>query len=566
VTRTPWLSWRLYFLTIPIDVIVLLLSSDHASTGSSDFSRWAILSLFAHGSIAPVVALALIFTSKFQSWKTDLAALIILGIVRGIAIDFGIGILGLEPKVSSVYKVFNSAISLPLWFIGIAVFVESRRHFQREFEAIFLRSVRKEQTSANEQNQYRVVVGDGELIQHLQAVASNLAREIEGVLSLPPSQVDYAKQTSKIQDLINKELRPASAQLWNGSTLTAPKLSFSTLLRISLFDQKLKAIAASLLFSPYIFIGLNGTLGWQLAAIETLLATSLNILIFMVCETLFKNGLLNRRFTNMAIMGSSYVTPFIVIVFLLPSNMFWTESLATVFFYQLFLTASHILILLGLNLYKLLGQQRAAVLESFEQIIKNGDVLPISSDDLNAVRDIDLARYLHGELQAGLIATSLLLQRASNTGDTDLARHALRSAANILRQDHARVSQSRITSPQARLEKISAGWRGIADVKIVIDWIDALETSVLNDVIALIDEGVSNAIRHAKASTITVSGSRVGADVHLEILSNGSGMTEQVPGLGTKLFNELTSSFEYSRQGELNLLKFTVRSAPLVEL
>jgi hypothetical protein len=246
--------------------------------------------------------------------------------------------------------------------------------------------------------------------------------------------------------------------------------------------------------------------------------------------------------------------------------MFWTESLATVFFYQLFLTVSHILILLGLNLYKLLGQQRAAVLESFEQIIKNGDVLPISSDDLNAVRDIDLARYLHGELQAGLIATSLLLQRASNTGDTDLARHALRSAANILRQDHARVSQSRITSPQARLEKISAGWRGIADVKIVIDWIDALETSVLNDVIALIDEGVSNAIRHAKASTITVSGSRVGADVHLEILSNGSGMTDQVPGLGTKLFNELTSSFEYSRQGELNLLKFTVRSAPLVEL
>ena len=562
MTRTPWLSWRLYFLTIPIDVIVLLLSSDHASTGSSDFSRWAILSLFAHGSIAPVVALALIFTSKFQSWKTDLVALITLGIVRGIAINAGFEILGIEPPVSALYKVFNSAISLPLWFIGIAVFVESRRQFQKEFEGLFLRSVRKEQTSEDMLN-LNPVADDGELIQHLQAVASGLAYEIEGVLNQPSSQVDYAKQASKIQDLINKELRPASAQLWNGSTLTAPKLSIPILVRISLLDQKLKVFTASLLFAPYIFIGLNGTLGWQLAAIETLLATSLNILIFMVCETLFKNGLLNRRFTNMAIMGSSYVTPFIVIVFLLPSNMFWTESLATVFFYQLFLTASHILILLGLNLYKLLGQQRAAVLESFEQIIKNGDVLPISSDDLNAVRDIDLARYLHGELQAGLIATSLLLQRASNTGDTDLARHALRSAANILRQDHARVSQSRITSPQARLEKISAGWRGIADVKIVIDWIDALETSVLNDVIALIDEGVSNAIRHAKASTITVSGSCVGADVHLEILSNGSGMTEQVPGLGTKLFNELTSSFEYSRQGELNLLRFTVRSVPL---
>ena len=87
--RTPWLSWRLYFLTIPIDLIVLLLSSDHASTGSSDFSRWAILSFVAHGSIAPVVALTLFFTSKFQSWKTDLVALILLGIVRGLAINVG---------------------------------------------------------------------------------------------------------------------------------------------------------------------------------------------------------------------------------------------------------------------------------------------------------------------------------------------------------------------------------------------------------------------------------------------------------------------------------------------
>lgn len=40
------------------------------------------------------------------------------------------------------------------------------------------------------------------------------------------------------------------------------------------------------------------------------------------------------------------------------------------------------------------------------------------------------------------------------------------------------------------------------------------------------------------------------------------GMTEQTPGLGTKLFNELTSSYAYSRQGDKNLLTFTVRSAP----
>ncbi len=560
--RTPWLSWRLYFFTIPVDAIVLLLSSDHASTGSSDFSRWAILSLMAHGSIAPVVAIALYFTSRVNNWKADLCALITLGIVRGIAINVGFGIMDLEPKVSALYKVFNSAISLPLWFIGIAVFVESSRQFQREFEALFLRSVRKEQASVGKQNLESADVSDGELIQNLQSVASNLAREIEGVLSLPPSQVDYAKQTSKIQDLINKEIRPASAQLWNGSTLSAPKLPNSALIKISLLEQKLKVTAAALLFCPYIFIGLNGTLGWRLAAVEALVATSLNILIFFVCEWFFKKGLLNRRFTNIVIMGLSYLLPFTTILFILPSELFWTDSVETKFVYQLFLSTSHIVILLGINFYKLIERQRSAVIQSFEQIILGYDALPISSADLSAVRDIDLARYLHGELQAGLIAASLLLQRASKTGDTDLARHALRSTANILRQDHAQVSQSRMSSPQARLEKISSGWRGIADVRINLDWIDSLEASAQNDVIALIDEGVSNAIRHAKASLISVGGSHTGRDLDVEILSNGSGMTEQVPGLGTKLFNEFTSSFEYSRQGELNLLKFTVRTDP----
>jgi two-component sensor histidine kinase len=218
------------------------------------------------------------------------------------------------------------------------------------------------------------------------------------------------------------------------------------------------------------------------------------------------------------------------------------------------------LLLLGFNVYKLLDAQRSTVLHNFEQIIEDKELFPISKDDLSAVRDIDLARYLHGELQAGLIASSLLLERALKTGDTDVARNALKSAVDLLSQDHAQISQSRISSAQARLEKISSGWRGIAEVNIALDWIDKLDASVVNDLITLIDEGVSNAIRHAKASEISVRGSRVGADLHLEILSDGSKMIEKTPGLGTKLFTELATSWAYSRNGEQNILKFTVRT------
>ena len=558
--RTPWLSWRLYFLTIPIDVIVILLSSDHASTGSNDFFNWFILSLIAHGSIAPVTAIALLFTSRVNSWKSELCALLVLGAVRGVAINIGIWILSLEPAVSSIYKVFNSTISLPLWFIGLALFVESRRQFQQEFEALFLRSLRKEQTTAAKQSSDFGKLHDGKQIKQLQSLASGLAIEIEEALNLPTPKINYAKQLEKIQELINKKLRPASAELWNGSNLSTPKLSISTLIRISLLEHKLKAIAASLLFSPYIFIGLNGSQGWQFAIIQTLIATILNILIFMIYELLYKNGLINRKSANILIMGSSFVIQLLTILYILPDTFFWAESDATKFFYQLFLSSCHISILLGFNLYKLLDQYRSTVLANFEQIAKGEELFPFSNADLTASRDIDLARYLHGELQAGLIATSLILERAIKTGDKNLANHALRSTIDILNQDHARVSQSRVNSPQARLEKLSSGWRGIAEVEINLDWIDDLETLVLNDIITLIDEAVSNAIRHAKASSILVTGYRVGDDLHFEILSDGSGMTAKSVGMGTKLFNELAKNLTYSKQGEQNLLKFTVNS------
>ena len=556
--RTPWLSWRLYFLTIPVDATVLLLSGDHASTGSNDFLNWTILSIFAHASIAPVTAIALLFTSKFDTWKVDLLALLTLGAVRGVAINIGFEILDLEPKVSSLYKVMNSTISLPLWFIGIAVFIESRRQFQREFESIFLRSVRKEQTSA-EMNLDLIQARDEYTIKHLQSVAKDLAREIEVVLDLPASQVNYAKQAHKIQNLISAELKPASTLLWNGSTLSTPKLSIKTLIRISLLEQKLKVASASLFFGPYIFIGLNGSQGTKFAVVETVLATCLNILIFWICEALFNNGILNRKTTNIAIIALSFCIPLITILYILPSSLFWTNSIATTFIYQFFLTTCHTLILLGFNLYKLLGQQRSAVLKSFREIIDDGNFPPISNADLAAVKDIDLARFLHGEVQAGLVATSLLLDRASNTGDTDLARHALRSAANLLKQDYVQVLQSRISSPQARLEKISSGWRGIAEVEFSLVFVDSLNASTLNDLIALIDEVVSNAVRHAQATSISISGKLSGACLDIEVISDGSIMTQSPAGLGTKLFSELTTNWEYSRVGEENHLKFTIR-------
>jgi len=348
--------------------------------------------------------------------------------------------------------------------------------------------------------------------------------------------------------------------LWNNSILSAPKLSFSALLRISLLEQKLKVVLAALCTSPYIFIGLNGAQGWRFAAAETLFATVSNIAIYLSFEAFFKKGLINRKATNIAILMFSFFFQLIAIITIIPNYLFWTDDVLTIFLYQLLLSSNHIVVLLGFNIYKSLGQQREAVLEYFGHILQSRATDSVSSQDLSVVRDIDLARYLHGEFQAGLVAISLILERAASTGDTELARHALRGAVDMLSQDHAQLSQTKISSPVAKLEKISDGWRGIATVTFAVDWIEELHAPALNDVIALIDEAVANAVRHAKATSISVTGSWVDGYVNLEIHSDGAGMTQNAPGLGTKLFAELATSWDYSRNGEQNILRFTIRT------
>jgi signal transduction histidine kinase len=556
VKRTPWLSWRLYFLTIPVDVVVLLLSADHTMKSLKDVTDWALVSLIAHASIAPLVAIALLVTSQINSWKVELFALIVLGASRGVTINVTLGILNLEQRVPSLYKVFNSAISLPVWFIGLAIFVESRRQFQREFEALFLRYVRKKQTI---QDQKIVRAGDvqpGEQIAHLQSVANNLANEIKRELDLPSPESNYEHQLHNIQNFMMKELRPASKQLWNDSSLPTPKLPFLALLRISLLEQRLKVVMVALCISPYIFIGLNGSQGLAFAAGATFFATSSSIGIYMLCETVFNRGLISRRIINIAIMGSSFIFQLLAILFLIPKDYFWTTSQLTIFLYQLFLSIISIVTLLGFNFYELLSQQRLAVLKHLTLLVQSQE---LPNADLSAKRNLDLAQYLHGEFQAGLVATSVLLERAISNDDTDLARQTLGRAVDILTQDHVELSQPKVSSLLSRLEKIASGWRGIAIVNFSTDWIEELDTLDVYDAVVLIDEGVANAVRHAKATTISVSGTLQGHILSIEILSNGAAMTNNPAGIGTNLFNSLADSWSYTRNGEQNFLTFNVR-------
>lgn len=537
--------------------MVLVLAADHIFDGWKSVAQWSLVALVAHAAIAPFVSIAIPVSKYFNNWKYDALLLVMLGAIRGVAIDICANNLELHQNVSDLYKVFNSAVALPQWFIALAIFIESRKAYQREFQFLFAKAMRKEQ----ETQERRSLLPKGEssaeeLITRLQFITSNLANDIQNLLKRPDALKDYTLEASRIQNLIDDDLRPASAELWQTNAVTTPKISFWALVQISLLERRLRVLPVVLFSTPYLFIGLIGAFGLRVALFQTFANSLFDIFIYFLGESLYKYRKLSRKLTNIFILSGGFFLPFINQFFVFPKEFVATENVADLLVGQLFLSILYISLLFAFNSYKVISKQRAEVIASLERHISSDKFSASLVAGSSSIRNSDIAQYLHGEIQAGLTASSLLLQQAAASGDSELANEALERAAGLLNQDHTNISFTRMAAPEIKLEKIVAGWKGIADISISLPPASQLDETVLRNSVSLIEEAIANSIRHAHATEIKVSSILKNELLTINIISNGDSMVKGKAGLGTKLFNDLASEWNYANESGHNRLTF----------
>ncbi|MGI9187133.1 MAG: sensor histidine kinase [Gaiellales bacterium] len=151
----------------------------------------------------------------------------------------------------------------------------------------------------------------------------------------------------------------------------------------------------------------------------------------------------------------------------------------------------------------------------------------------------ELALYLHGTVQAGLVASAYSIQDAVNRGDTAALEEAIADArASIVRVGQA-AGEPTVHDLMSLRAAIDDRWDGA----IAITWnmppeepAAALITRINN----VIQECLANASIHGAASEATV---RIVADdeqVIVEITDNGTGLGDGKPGLGSAILTEAT--------------------------
>jgi hypothetical protein len=534
-------------------------AADHSLKSWNDVFMWGLIAFISHLCLIPFVAVGVLQSQQWRSWKFDLAFLFLLGATRGVVINYCVEMWDLTQTVSYWYKVFNSTVALPQWFVGVAILFESKRDYERTFRELFARAMRKEQ----ETHERRDMLPAGnsnvdEAIARLQFITSNLAADIQQLLNRPKLLSDYTIEANKIQELIDKDLRPTSAELWRANKVNTPKIPLKTLLSISLLENRLRVPFVVLISVPYLFVGLNGALGLKIALVQCLFILSYDLMVFALAELLHKFKITSRAISNLIILVPGFIVPCLIQIYFLPTEVKTSNAFIDLFLYHNVLTVTFIALLLTVNGYNLVKSQREEVLASLESHILGEKYNAPLSHGGDAQHKSDLANYLHGEIQAGLTASSLLLQQAAKSGDSDLAHEALERATGLLNQDLTNITFTRMAAPALKIQKITDAWKGIADISVALPPFEQLGETTLRSLVQLIEEAVANSIRHAQATDIKISGVLKNNVLTISIISNGNPMAKGRAGLGTKMFNELTEEWSYSTESGHNRLTLTL--------
>lgn len=167
----------------------------------------------------------------------------------------------------------------------------------------------------------------------------------------------------------------------------------------------------------------------------------------------------------------------------------------------------------------------------------------------------DAARVLHGSVQSRLVACAMAIDRASESGDREGLLVALAAAREALQEplpERPAIAGS-IADEVAR--KVAL-WGDACDFTIDVDQ-DVSAAGVEPLIVGrVVEEGLTNAVRHGKATAISVRVGAEGAGAVIVVADDGVGPQCIAAGLGSALLDQATGgAWSLEREGDLTVLR-----------
>lgn len=371
---------------------------------------------------------------------------------------------------------------------------------------------------------------------------NQLRSKVDALLS---PEIDHLKQVvtrdthtmlpHEIRSVVDRSVRGVGHELWETGTHDFGRVSFFEILRATILYPVLR---------PWPMIGLAIVIPVFQAGETTnpavlLLSAIAALVVYSECTA--ANMAMERWSSLRAVVISAVVLVFTIQTLLVDQlGETWGQSSEDPgFVVLLILTVCLILVTSALGSYRDLNDQRAHNIAeeiAVDRLDTAAHALALSEEARR------LAALLHGRVQSRLLGCAMALEFAKN--DPVALEDALTRTLAVLADDW-RESEASVGDA---LSAIESTWSGLADVHVVFDGGDI--GSVTADVVGVVEELVSNAVRHGQATRVDVEIHRTDEGWRVSATDNGSSNTVNRPGLGTTVLAHIGSvDFQLSPAG-----------------
>lgn len=556
-------SWAVWAVSMPLGLLVL--ASDFvASSSAEQVVRWLLVWLFAAATTAAILALLQVTVLRTRIEKPiSVRASVVLGGLFGACYGVSLWIGALVVGVSSVapwsLRVLVVVIIgmwwIPLLTVALDLITSEQEQRRRDLdELVALEALRLRE--ADVLREMREEIG-GDVRDALEPVRRRVEAavlEAQGGAIAPDPDLPGA-----LRDVADASVRPLSRDLWKSASARYPRVPWEAAFLRTIRTQPLRTyILAILSFLGDGLFVIAGQ-GWSTGIIYAAVTVGA---VLAVCATF--NALMRRWPEHHAglFIAAIFALQIVNVVVWQWRRVLWDTR------DPLWL----VLIALGVSVLAILitsgfGSWRSELTEMRDALRASVDAETVAALARgHRVADVtrEVARELHGSVQTRLVACAMAMDRASSEGDRAALAAALGEAQSILAMPLAAPTGALSVDDEVR-RKVAL-WGDLCEFRVAVD--PAVEGVLQADTIGrIVEEGLTNAIRHGEATEIAI---RVGLDddrVLVEVVDNGNGPSVGAAGLGSAMLDQVTARrWRLDREGDRTHLRAWLHVRPATPL
>lgn len=514
------------------------------------FWKWTLVSIMGlvPGAIIYFLAGKLYF-SRHKSEMVPTWTVVTFGLILGIFKGFGTGIaswklnlLDVFPWDEILYRTVNAGCIGMIFIPAVAImansyttFSQNRKKLLEQYLSHENSRIEHEQISAALKEKLSLKIDD-----HLLKILKEAKLKLSST-SKPESE--WEKIAEILRNTALTAVRPLSHELW-ASHNKRIAMGISEYFGYSLKIIKFETPWIIVLYTLTTFQYLELRAPWDVTLINIFLRDLLLFIIFTSAQIFRSIGNRTSKINFFLILLLALVIQYPGVWII--NNVTGLEN--SIFNISESVWVAVLVILLGI--IRAFTTTQLYELQQLEYLLEKAKLSDLASRNELERFSRDIAKYLHGTMQSRLMASAMAIENAAKFGDKKVLDKEVESALASLTMPSKDYLLGRTKSIRNTFKEMIAKWDGIIEVSTSISKeLTKMDSQTELDIADVVNEALSNAFRHGKATEATISlYVNTNDNLEIEVLDNGLGPKNGEFGMGCLLFSSLSNNWSLNKR------------------